>query len=60
MNILDNAISPSEAVSTLANKGIPLSERTLRERASTTRNWPGRVGWAISRRQLLVPRSSAA
>ena len=38
----------------------PSPSRTMRENASTTRNCPGRVGAAISNRQLLVPRSSAA
>ena len=38
----------------------PSPSRTMREKASMTRNWPGRVGTATSSRQLLVPRSSAA
>ena len=38
----------------------PSPSLTMRENASTTRNWPGRVGTATSSRQLLVPRSSAA
>ena len=38
----------------------PSPSRTMRENASMTRNWPGRVGTATSSRQLLVPRSSAA
>jgi len=38
---------------------IPSPSRMIRENESTTRN-PSSVGQAISRRQLLVPRSSAA
>ena len=38
----------------------PSPSLTMRENASMTRNWPGRVGTATSSRQLLVPRSSAA
>ena len=38
----------------------PSPRRTMREKASITRNWPGRVGTATRSRQLLVPRSSAA
>ena len=37
----------------------PSPSRTMREKASMTRK-PSAVGRAISRRQLLVPRSSAA
>ena len=38
----------------------PSPRRTIREKASMTRNCPGRLGTATSRRQLFVPRSSAA
>jgi hypothetical protein len=38
---------------------IPSPNRMIRENESTTRN-PSPVGQAINRRQLLVPRSSAA
>lgn len=58
-------LSASTARSIASSESRPLDtspspSRTMRENASTTRNWPGRVGCAISRRQLLVPRSSAA
>ena len=38
----------------------PSPSRTMRENASTTRNWPAVSARATSSRQLLVPRSSAA
>jgi hypothetical protein len=53
----DRSIAPSESMPLAPS---PSPSRTMRENASTTRNCPGRVGWATSRRQLLVPRSSAA
>ena len=42
-----------------AGRGQPSPSRTMREKASMTRN-PSPAGRATSRRQLLVPRSSAA
>ena len=57
---LDTAIVRSIAASLIRPVDeMPSPNRTIRENESTTRK-PPPVGQAISRRQLLVPRSSAA
>ena len=69
--IADHQTDPSQIVSAATARSMagaasrpvrpsPSPSRTMREKASITRNCPGREGTATSSRQLLVPRSSAA